>query len=272
MAIVPFWLQGRTASSIMTILLFLFTVYLTSQARKGKFKTHIRELPAYDAIEEGIGRATEMNRPVFWATGDKGTLFNELAPHVLTSFAGLRYISELCVKYGAKQIVCVGGTKGGGADLLPYVQAIIDEAYTAGGKPGETEGIVRYIASEGSAYGAGLQGTITRENPAAVMIIAPFGDNMIPPAEAAGRVGAISIGGGARYGGSMDHHYVAFCDYWMICDEYFTFGALLTHEPATEAGIAIGDYTKWVLIALTALGFLFLQLGMPFIKNFLSMG
>lgn len=272
MSIEPFWELGRTASFIMNILLFIGSVYVTSLTKQGKFKTDLRVLPSFLAIEEGIGRATEMNRPVMWSTGDKGTLSNELAPHVLMSFTFLRYITELCCSYGARQIVAVGGQRGGGADLLPYVQGIVDEVYKAHGKEGEAEDVVRFVAAEQSAYQMGLQGIIMRENVGANFLLAPFGDAMIPPAEAGCRVGALQIGGGGRYGGSMDHHYVAFLDYWMICDEVFEVSAMLSGDPIQTSGIAVGDYTKWTIIIVTGLGFLLVQLGITFIKDFLMSG
>lgn len=272
MSVVPFWELGRSASFLMTVLLFGGYVYLISQAKKGKYEPRIRMLPAFGAIEEGIGRATEMNRPVMWSTGDKGTLYNELAPHVLMSFAALRYITDLCCKYGARQIVCVGGQRGGGADLLPYVEGIVDEVYKAHAREGEAEGVVRFVAAEQSAYQMGLQGIIMRENVGANFIIAPFGDPMIPLSEAGGRVGALQVGGGGRYGGSMDHFYVAFLDYWMICDEVFAFSALLRDEPVEKAGIGIGDLSKWFLAIISVIGFLLINVGISFIRDFIMAG
>jgi len=272
MPFTPFWEAGRSASFVMTAALWISYIYLVKQAKSGKFNPFIRQLAAYAAIEEGVGRATEMNRPVMWSTGDKGSLYNELAPQVLMSFAALRYITELCCKYGARQIVCVGGQRGGGADLLPYVEGIVDEVYKAHDREGDAEGVVRFIAAEQSAYQMGLQGVVVRENVGANFIIAPFGDPLIPLAEAGSRVGALQVGGGGRYGGSMDHHYVAFLDYWMICDEVFAFSAILRDDPVEKAGIAIGDYTKWVLIAVGLLGFLAVQAGITAIGTFLRSG
>lgn len=272
MTFIPFWQAGRTASFIMTLSLWTSYLYLVQQAKAGKLKLFIRELAAYAAIEEGVGRATEMDRPVMWSTGDKGSLYNELAPQVLMSFAALRYITEMCCKYGARQIVCVGGQRGGGADLLPYVEGIVEEVYKAHDKEGDAEGVVRFIAAEQSAYQMGLQGVVIRENVGANFIIAPFGDPLIPLAEAGCRVGALQVGGGGRYGGSMDHFYVAFLDYWMICDEVFAFSATLREEPIERAGVAIGDYTKWILIAVSLIGFLAIQAGITAIAHFLRSG
>jgi hypothetical protein len=272
MALIPFWEAGRSASFIMTVTLWVGYIYLVQQAKAGKYDPFIRQLAAFAAIEEGVGRATEMNRPVMWSTGDKGSLYNELAPQVLMSFAALRYITELSCKYGARQIVCVGGQRGGGADLLPYVEGIVEEVYKAHGREGDAAGVVRFVAAEQSAYQMGLQGIIMRENVGANFIIAPFGDPMIPLAEAGSRVGALQVGGGGRYGGSMDHHYVAFLDYWMICDEVFAFSALLRDDPVEKAGVSIGDYTKWVLIAVLVIGFLAIQVGITLVFDFLKSG
>lgn len=272
MSITPFWEVGRSASFLMTVLLLVVSIYLTSLTKQGKFKPHLRELPSFLAIEEGVGRATEMNRPVMWSTGDKGTLSNELAPQVLMSFTALRYITELCCKYGARQIVCVGGQRGGGADLLPYVQGIVEEVYKTHDREGEAEAVVRFVAAEQSAYQMGLQGIIMRENVGANFIIAPFGDPMIPLCEAGCRVGAWQVGGGGRYGGSMDHHYVAFLDYWMICDEVFEVSAMLSGDPIQTSSMAVGDYAKWVLIVVTVVGFLLLQVGITAVKDFLMKG
>jgi hypothetical protein len=202
-----------------------------------------------------------MNRPAMWSSGDKGTLSGDLAPQVLMSFAVLRYITELCVKYGARQICAVGGVRGAGADILPFVEGIVQDCYTAAGKGGEAEGIVRFVGAEQSAYQMGLQGIIIRENVGANFAIAPFGDPIIPIAEAGSRVGALQIGGGGRYGGSMDHFFVAFYDYFMICDEVFAVSAVLTGDPIQTIGLTIADYAKWAFIILVPLGFLLLQVG-----------
>jgi len=60
--------QTRWSVLVGTILFFSFVLYYIASVQAGK-KPFVRRIPGIDAIEEAIGRATEMGRPVLYVPG-----------------------------------------------------------------------------------------------------------------------------------------------------------------------------------------------------------
>src|SRR5204862_2180539 len=58
----------RWSVLVFTMMFFTFVLYYMASAQSGK-KPFVRRIPGIDAIEEAIGRATEMGRPVLYVPG-----------------------------------------------------------------------------------------------------------------------------------------------------------------------------------------------------------
>ena len=70
-------------------------------AKKG-MKVTVRPIPGFDAIEEAVGRAAEMGKPVHFTPGFGGL--------VAATFAGLEvlgYVAKLSAQYDVRLIVTV---------------------------------------------------------------------------------------------------------------------------------------------------------------------
>ncbi|MGI6666879.1 MAG: DUF6754 domain-containing protein [Bacillota bacterium] len=75
------------------------------EARQGK-PPQIRTLAALEAIDEGIGRATEMGRPVHFSAG-VGNLTVRGAPVMIASLSFLSHIAEQSARFDCPFIATV---------------------------------------------------------------------------------------------------------------------------------------------------------------------
>ena len=60
--------SGRIVDTIVLIIISALSLFFIWRARKG-YTFNLQRLPAVEAIEEAIGRAVEMGRPVHYTTG-----------------------------------------------------------------------------------------------------------------------------------------------------------------------------------------------------------
>ena len=64
--------DGAISGLIVSIFLTVLTYVMVNFARAGRPLPEIRKLPGLDSIEEAVGRATEMGRPVLLANRSDG--------------------------------------------------------------------------------------------------------------------------------------------------------------------------------------------------------
>ncbi|NIQ06719.1 MAG: hypothetical protein GWO20_13625, partial [Candidatus Korarchaeota archaeon] len=61
--------EGLVASFVLLIVVVAEGLIALFVARAGKYVPKIRRIPGLEAIEEAVGRATEMGRPIAYTTG-----------------------------------------------------------------------------------------------------------------------------------------------------------------------------------------------------------
>ena len=87
---------GKQFSFASLFLLLVLFVCCIRQARRGNVP-QIRRLPALDAIEEAVGRATEVGRPVHFSPGII-ELTHERSAQTLAGLSVLSYVAKLCAR------------------------------------------------------------------------------------------------------------------------------------------------------------------------------
>ena len=63
---------GMALDFLWSTCILLAMVYVLNRTKKGQAPWQIRRVQGLDAIDEAIGRATEMNRPVMYLPGWTG--------------------------------------------------------------------------------------------------------------------------------------------------------------------------------------------------------
>jgi hypothetical protein len=256
--------EGTTASLILMLIIIGIMIYTIRAALAGRMR-EVRRLPGMDAIEEAIGRATEMGRPVIYGITDstRGKLMGSYAPATLAGLTILGWTSQLTARLGARLIVGVASP-----DTLALHEEQIRTAYMTEGKP-EDVGSRTEIHYFGEAWQQGNMGLVAREKPAAYIGMGAFWGSFIPSLEAANSVGAMTIMGSTRH---IHTPYMAcMSDYILIGEEVFAASGYASKAPIEVGSIAGQDFAKIISITLTLLGVIAISAGSKALENLLSM-
>ena len=234
------WTKGMVVDFWFVVALGVVTYVLITRARAGMKIPEIRKIAGLEALEESIGRATEMGRPVH-ATPGLGGISD---PETFAFFNTLGYIAQLCAKYDCRLINTNRNY------LVHSVnEEIIKQAYLEAGRPDAYNGDdVRYLSGFQFGYTAAILGIFAREKPAASIMIGYFYAESLILAEAGAQIGAIQIAGTTST--AQLPFFVAACDYTLIGEEIYAASAYISKNPVLLGTVVGEDWFK-ILVFLT---------------------
>jgi len=222
------------------------TMYL---ARRG-MRVAVRPIPGFDAIDEAVGRAAEMGKPVHFTPGFGGL--------VAATFAGLEalgYVTRLCAAYDVRLIVTVSQ-----AETYAVTEQVMKQAYLEAGKPEAFRPEdCRFISTDQWAYASGVIGVLLRERVASNIMIGQFAAESLILAEAGNTVGAIQIAGTTN--AYQIPFFVVACDYVVLGDEMFAAGAHFAKNEVHLGSLRGEDIIKAICIATMVIGALMVSGG-----------
>lgn len=249
---------GKLVGFVLSVIFFVALVYGIKYLQKRE----IRPIPGLIAIEEAVGRAVEMGRPVHFCPGG-GTLIDYTAPQTIAAISLIGYVAGLCAQRGAEFLVTINV-----AHTLPAIEEIIRLNYIKHGKIEEySPDIVRFLPDQVSLFAYDMD-LFEREQIAANIMIGAYFWEAIVLAEFGGSVGALQIGGTARQ--SQLPAFVASCDYLLLGDEMYASAALVSNNPAQIGSIAGQDICRAIIVAIMIIGFVAALLGSNIIASFLK--
>jgi hypothetical protein len=220
-------------------------------ARRGR-QLFVRRIPGLTAIDEAVGRATEMGRPITFSLGLGG-----LDVVTLQSLAIALHVVRLAARYGNRVILTMRN-----APLYAVADEAVREAYAAEGKPEAYQmDDVRFLSDRQFAYASGVVGIINRERVASNLMFGDFFAESLILAEAGHQVGAVQVAGTPRT--TQVPFFIASCDYTIFGDEYYAGTAYLTREPVLMGSVIGQDWGKMLLLGLILLGTLTISLALP---------
>jgi hypothetical protein len=211
----------------------------------------VRRIAGVDAIEDAVGRSTEMGRPVLYVTGV------EEAQDIQT-IAGLLilgHVAKITAEYDTEIRV---------ANAFPLTMVVAEEMVrqgyaNAGRLDAHKPENVMFITSEQFAFAAGVNGMILRERPATNIYFGRFYAESLMLAETGFLTGAVQIAGTCEL--TQMPFFIAGCDYTLIGEELYATSAYLSREPDQLAQLKTGDLLKVVIALLVVTGVLFATLG-----------
>ncbi len=235
----PQWFNTQTTNLLIAMFVFsIIILYCIYVARKGK-KLYIRKIAGLEAVDDAVGRATEMGKPVLYVTGI-GTVSN------IASIASLNILGEIAKKTGQYETPLIVPH----ANPIVYTVAreIVKEAYTSIGRPDLFDADKVFFLTEYQfAYAAAIDGIMLREQPAANFLIGWFKAESLIIAETGATVGAIQIAGTDSI--SQLPFFVTACDYTIIGEELYAASAYLSKDPMLLSAIKGEDISKIVIFA-----------------------
>jgi len=252
--------RGRISAFVIFILFTLVFFYLYGRAQTDT-RLFIRRIPGLDALDDAVGRATEMGRPILYTFG-LGEM-QDLA--TIASLAILKRVARKVAEYETRLIV-----PNYDPIVMTAAQEVVKEAYLEAGRPDlYNEDDIFFLTKDQFGYAAGVDGLMVRDHPGAVFLQGIFYAESLILAETGFAVGAIQVAGTTSI--TQLPFFIAACDYTLIGEEMYAASAYLTRQPVEVASIKAEDMGKMAFIAVILLGILLETFGIHVIRDFFAL-
>lgn len=200
----------------------------------------IRRIQGLEAVDEAIGRATEMGKPVLYLCG-----IDVLAG--MATLAAINLLSRVARRvadYDSELIVpCYDPV------VMTVVQEVVKEAYIDQGRPDAyREDNIFFLTSDQFAYTASTCGIMMREKPAANFFMGYYAAEALLLAETGAATGAIQIAGTDAT--NQLPFFITACDYTLIGEELYAASAYLSREPLLLGSLKGQDVGKALVMIL----------------------
>lgn len=251
------WFDWRRINVFVGVFVLCgFILYYINQAKAGK-KLFIRKIAGLEAVDEAVGRATEMGKKIFYIPGTQDM-------DNVQTIAGvtiLGRVAEMAAQYETWLEVPVSRSL-----VLVTSKEVVKEAYAKVGRPDAyQEDQVHYLTDDQFGYAAGIDGMVVREKPATIFYMGAFYAEALILAETGNSIGAIQIAGTAMP--SQLPFFVASCDYTLIGEELFAASAYLSREPKLLGSLKGQDMGKAVILIAIVVGVLLETFGIWKLSN-----
>ncbi|HQB98834.1 MAG TPA: hypothetical protein PKZ46_07840, partial [Candidatus Cloacimonadota bacterium] len=200
--------QNKWVTLFTTLLFFGIVVAFVTMAKRGK-EFYIRPIAGLQEIDNAIGRATEMGRPMLYCMGN-GSI-SDVA--TIASMGILSLVAKRAAEYDTKLIVpCYDFL------VMPIAQEIVREAHYAVGRPDTYDrNNVFYLTNVQFAYVAGVNGIMIRERMATNFFMGMFAAEALLMTETGNAVGSVQIAGTDAI--TQIPFFITTCDYTLIGEE-----------------------------------------------------
>ncbi len=238
------YLRSSTGNILAAVCVFMgLVIYLVERARRGA-KLFIRRIAGLEAVEEAVGRATEMGRPILYCPG--------LDPmDEVATVAAIDILGQVAKKAGEYEtkLVCPNRDP----IVMAVAQQVVREAYASVGKPYlYQDEDVYYVTFSQFGYAAAVAGYMVRERPATNFFIGKFYAESLVLAETGNATGAIQIAG--TDSDAQLPFFITSCDYTLIGEELYAGAVYLSRRPLLLGALKAQDYAKIIIIVAIALG------------------
>jgi hypothetical protein len=227
-----------------------FTRQAAQQSAAGKIP-FVRKIAGLTAIEEAIGRATEMGRAVLYVPGIDDA--NNI--QTIYSMIILGNVARTVARYETPLIVPVCR-----AFVVPLAEETVKQGYLDAGRPAAfNRNNIRFLSEEQFAFTAGVDGIMLREKPAANLFLGSFFAESLILAETGFQTGAVQIAGTANI--HQLPFFVVACDYTLIGEEFYAASAYLSKTPKLIGVLKGTDWMKVILMVLMLVGIVASSIG-----------
>jgi hypothetical protein len=225
------------------IIVGLVVAVFVLRGRRGK-SLYLRPIAGLLAVDEAIGRATEMGKPILYSSGRGGMQ----RPATMASMNILGSVAEKVASYGTPLIF-----PNNDPVVTAVAQEVIREGYAKAGHPDSyNPEDVYFVTDSQFGYAAAVDGIMMRERPATNLFFGTFEAESLILAETGNSIGAIQIAG-TDSSIQMAFFMVA-CDYVLIGEELFAASGYLSKDPQVIGSLKGSDLSKIIIIVLLIIG------------------
>jgi len=234
---------GRIPVFVAVIVFGFLTILLVSKARKGA-DLYVRPIGGIEAVDDAIGRATEMGRPILYVLG-LGTAADVAT---IASFTILGRVAKRVAEYQTELIVPTYDPI-----VMSVAPEVVKSAYFDAGRPDDyNEDIVFFVTQSQFAYVAAVNGIMLRQLPATNIYMGMFHAESLLLAETGTEAGSIQIAGTDQI--AQLPFFIVACDYTLIGEELYAASAYLGREPILLGSLKAQDIAKAALLILAIVG------------------
>ena len=241
---------GRGPLFVILALLCGVVLFFIIKARRGAV-LKIRKIAGLSAIDEAVGRATEMGRPMLYINGIQD--MDDL--QTVAGITVLGKVAKTAAEYDARIEVPTCRSL-----VMSAARETVEASYlTAGRTDAYNPDLIYYVTDEQFGFTAYVSGLIVRDRPAACFYMGAFFAESLILAETGNSVGAIQIAGTAMP--SQLPFFVAACDYTLIGEEFFAASAYLSEQPEQLGSLKGQDMGKLLVGVVLVVGVLLATVG-----------
>jgi hypothetical protein len=211
--------------------------------RKGK-SLYLRPIAGLSAMDEAIGRATEMGKPILYSSG-RGKMER---PASIASMNILGSVAEKVASYGTPLIF-----PNNDPVVTAVAQEVAREGYTKAGHADQyNPDNIYFVTDSQFGYAAAVDGIMMRERPATNLFFGTFEAESLILAETGNSIGAIQIAG--TDSSIQMAFFIVACDFVLIGEELFAASGYLSGDPQVVGTLKGSDYLKVIIIIMILFG------------------
>ncbi|MEA3402069.1 MAG: DUF6754 domain-containing protein [Armatimonadota bacterium] len=242
---VGIWYAAKYTPTLVWSVLICAIVLLTLHAVRGRAEeVYIRPIAGLEAVNDAIGRATEMGQPMLYVSGLGGV--SNIS--TIASMLILGHLSRRAAAYESDIIVPCNDPL-----VMATEREIVRQAYTEAGKPDAYRPENIYFLTDSQfGYVAAVDGIMMREQPAANFYMGYFYAEALILAETGNQAGAIQIAG--TDADTQLPFFITACDYTLMGEELYAASAYLSRQPLLVAQLRGQDIAKALIAAALFLG------------------
>ena len=247
----PQWFASSKLPVLLGIVLYVILLFLSIYLAQRGGIDYIRKLPGLEALEDAVGRATEMGKPVLYLTGLES--ISNIA--TIASLDILSRVSKKVAEFETQLIIpCFDPI------VLIISREIVRSAYETTGKPDfYREDNIYYLTDNPFGYVAAVDGIMLREKPAANFYLGAFYSDSLILAETGASTGAIQIAG--TDSPIQLPFFIAACDYTLLGEELYAASAYLSKKKELLGTLKALDLMKVIILLFILIGSILLTFG-----------
>ena len=256
----PQWYHsGKSPIMIGTVLLFFMVALFIQLARHGMV-TYVRPIAGMSEIDNAIGRATEMGRPILYVLGLGAP--DEIA--TIASYTILARVARKTAEYRTDIIVPCNEPI-----VMTIAQETVKNAYIEAGNPDSyNEEMVFFVTSMQFAYVAAVNGIMLRERTATNCYFGKFYAESLLLSETGNVAGSIQVAGTDEV--AQLPFFVTTCDYTLIGEELYAASAYLGRDPLLLGALKSQDLAKAIVMILIIIGTILVSLDISWLKDLIT--
>jgi hypothetical protein len=254
------WFDRPKLNVLIVVGSFFLLLFIYIRRSESGVQWKFRTIPGLAAIEEAVGRATEMGKSVLYVPGVQD--IDDI--QTIASMILLGRVARMSAKYETDLMVPTNSP-----GVFTVAEEVVKSGYADVGRSDAYKSDqVRYITTEQFAYVAAVNGLMLREKPAANLLLGAFFAESLLLAETGHAVGAIQIAGTANV--HQMPFFVVACDYTLIGEEYYAASALLSNDARLLGSLKASDTVKILLIVVLVVGCVLMTFGHTWLGEFFA--